>query len=46
MMFDLQNLINHVDGLEELSSPVTKQEIDSVVKLLPIDKAPGMDAWV
>jgi hypothetical protein len=45
MLFDLQTLIQPTPGLEELSSPFTKAEIDAVVKSMPIDKAPSPDGF-
>jgi hypothetical protein len=45
MLFDLHSLIQPTDGLEDLSIPFTKEEIDLVVKTLPIDKAPGLDGF-
>jgi hypothetical protein len=41
MQFDLASLITPTPGLEELSVPFTKEEIDEVVKHMPPDKAPG-----
>ena len=40
---NLINLITRVEDLQDLDSPFTKQEIDSVFKHLPSDKAPGPD---
>jgi hypothetical protein len=40
MMFDLPTLIHPTPGLVELSAPFTKEEINVVVKAMPIDKAP------
>jgi hypothetical protein len=45
MLLDLGSLIQPTPGLEELSSPFTKEEIDAVVSSLPIDKAPGPDGF-
>ena len=42
---NLIRLIHRVEGLEDLDAPFTKQEIDSVVKDLPSDKAPGPDGF-
>jgi hypothetical protein len=41
MLLDLGSLIQPTPGLEDLSIPFTKEEIDAVVSSLPIDKAPG-----
>jgi hypothetical protein len=45
MEFDLPPLITPIPGLEELSIPFTKQEIDDVIKYMPMDKAPGPDGF-
>jgi hypothetical protein len=45
MQFDLASLITPTPGLEELSAPFTKEEIDEVVKHMPPDKAPGPDGF-
>lgn len=43
MLFDLPTIIKRVDGLEELTVPFTREEIDQVVKEMPIDRAPSPD---
>ena len=45
MGFDLQNLIQKVDGLEDLSLPFTDSEVDVVIKNMPSDRAPGPDGF-
>jgi hypothetical protein len=45
MLFDLESLIQPAPRLEELSSPFTKEEIDEVVKSMPLDKAPCPDGF-
>jgi hypothetical protein len=45
MQFDLEDLIEPTPGLQELSIPFTKEEIDIVVKSMPADKAPGPDGF-
>jgi hypothetical protein len=45
MQFDLSAIISPVDGLEELSQPFTKAEIDEIIKSMPVDKAPGPDGF-
>jgi hypothetical protein len=41
MLFDLENLIIIKDNLDHLVAPITREEIDSIVKRWPIDKASG-----
>jgi hypothetical protein len=43
MLFDLPNLIHPVDDMDILASPFQTDEIDSIVKCMPIDKAPSLD---
>src|ERR1041384_5339725 len=45
MLFDLASLIQPVLGLEDLSSPFSKEEIDVVLKELPVDRAPRPDGF-
>jgi hypothetical protein len=44
MHFNLQELIQQHD-LQQIESPFTKEDIDRVVKRLPVDKAPGPDGF-
>jgi hypothetical protein len=34
-----------VEGLEELTVPFTKKEMDDVIKHMPADRAPGPDGY-
>lgn len=45
MGFDLAQLLQPVDGLEELSLPFSDEEINTVLKELPTDRAPGPDGF-
>lgn len=45
MQFDLDNIITKVDGLEVLSRPFEKKEMDDIIKYMPADKAPGPDGF-
>ena len=45
MGFDLASLIIPVDGLDLLTKPFEKEEMDDVVKHMPVDKAPGPDGF-
>jgi hypothetical protein len=45
MLFDLPSLITAAPGLEELSVPFTKEEIDNIVSTMPNDKAPGPNGF-
>ena len=45
MGFDLENLLARVDGLEDLSKPFSEDEVDEVIKHLPLDRAPGPDGF-
>jgi hypothetical protein len=43
MMFNIQQLIHEQLVLSSLVAPITKAEIDRMVKMMPSDKAPGPD---
>ena len=45
MKFDLSRIIKKVEGLEELTTPFTHEEIDRVVREMPSDRAPGPDGF-
>jgi hypothetical protein len=45
MGFNLQRLVKHVDGLEVLSQPFTKEEMDSVIKYMRVHRAPGPNGF-
>jgi hypothetical protein len=45
MKFDLSRIIKRIDGLEDLTIPFTKEEIDHVIKMMPADRAPGPDGF-
>jgi len=45
MLFDLTALIQQVQGLDSLVMPILHEEIDTIVKHMPNDKAPGPDGF-
>jgi hypothetical protein len=45
MHFNLDELVNEMDGLEFISAPFSKDVIDNVVRCMPVDKAPGPDGF-
>jgi hypothetical protein len=45
MFFDLDSLLQDTIDLSTLEAPFSQQEIDSVVKQLPLDKSPGPDGF-
>lgn len=45
MKFALADIIKKVDGLEELTTPFTREEINGIIKDMPADRAPGPDGF-
>ena len=45
MQFDIRSLIRPTENLDHLTLPFTREEIDSVVKEMPGDRAPGPDGF-
>jgi hypothetical protein len=45
MQFDLGRIINPVEGLDSLTVPFTKKEMDEVIMSMPVDRAPGPDGY-
>jgi hypothetical protein len=45
MLFNLDDLVQPVEGLEKLVLPFSHEEIDKVVQNMPSDKAPGPDGF-
>nr|XP_020149932.1 uncharacterized protein LOC109735140 [Aegilops tauschii subsp. strangulata] len=45
MGLDLSSLITHVDGLDILTKPFEKEEMDNVLRHMPVDKTPGPDGF-
>ena len=45
MRFDLGDLLNLVDDLEQLEGHFSKEEIDRIIHELPTDKSPGSDGF-
>lgn len=41
MLFDLTQLVQTSDTLDEMSRPFIIEDIDSAIKQMPVDKAPG-----
>ena len=45
MRFDLSRIIRRIEGLDHLSAPFSNEEIDTVIKEMPSDRAPGPDGF-
>src|SRR6185312_2760743 len=45
MKFNLQDLINIDVDLSSLVQPFLREEIDSLIRKIPLDKAPGPDGF-
>jgi hypothetical protein len=45
MQFDLSTLLTWIDGLDDLTVPFEKSEMDAVIKAMPCDRAPGPDGF-
>jgi hypothetical protein len=45
MLYNLEEMIDTHDGLEHSSVSFSNEEIDNVVRQMPIDKAPGPDGF-
>jgi len=45
MQYNINDLVIDHEGLEQIVAPFSKEEIDNVVKHMPVDKAPGPDGF-
>jgi hypothetical protein len=45
MRFNLHELFTPLEGLNVISAPFSKEEIDKVIQHIPLDKAPGPDGF-
>ena len=45
MKFDLARIIKKCEGLDDLTLPFTHDEIDTVIREMPADRAPGPDGF-
>jgi hypothetical protein len=45
MLFDLGSMITYTEGLDDIATPILQDEVDSVVKRMPNDKAPSPDGF-
>ena len=45
MQYNINDLVIEHEGLEQIVTPFSKEEIDNVVKHMPVDKAPGPDGF-
>lgn len=45
LAFDLSTILDRVEGLDSLTRPFDKEEMDNTIKGMPIDKSPGLDGF-
>jgi mannosylglycoprotein endo-beta-mannosidase len=45
MSLDIAGFLPYVDGLENLTRPFEKEEMDKIIEYMPADKAPGPDGF-
>jgi hypothetical protein len=45
MLYNLNNLVQRHENLEQLSRQVTREEINKVVAQMPLDKSPDPDGF-
>ena len=45
MALDVQGLVKRVDGVEVITKPFEKEEMDLIVKRMLVDRAPGPDGF-
>jgi hypothetical protein len=45
MLFDLGSMITYTEGLDDIAAPILQDEVDSVVKRMPNDKAPSPNGF-
>jgi hypothetical protein len=45
MQFDLNVILQRVEGLDDLTRPFEKKELDDIIKAMPSDRAPGPDGF-
>lgn len=45
MLFNLQDLVQRHDNLEELDATFTREEIDKIIQTMPSDKSLGPDGF-
>ena len=42
---DISSILQPIDGLQNLTRPFEKEEMDLVIKAMPSDKAPGSNGF-
>lgn len=45
MKFDLARIIKRAEGLDQHTVPFTTDEIDNIIRLMPVDRAPGPNGF-